>query len=131
MEIETIKNKAEALRTMREKINTLEEEQKSILQPLKEERDAIQTELVGIMKEADLASIKVSSGESFARASRKSLIITNEIQALNWAKDNYCFSLNKIIATQKLKNAEVMPEGLKFEESEYISVRKPKEEIKN
>ena len=83
------------------------------------------------MKEADLVSIKVSSGENFARASRKSLIITNEIQALKWAKENHCLSLNKIIATQKLKNAEVMPEGLKFEESEYISVRKPKEEIKN
>ena len=129
MEIETIKNKAEALREMREKINAIEEEQKSTLQPFKEERDAIQNELVAIMKEAELASVKVSSGESFALASRKSLIITDEVRALSWAKDNHCFSVNKVIATQRLKKLEELPTGFKFEETEYISVRKPKEEL--
>lgn len=124
--IKDIQNKAEQLATIRASISSIEEDLKVKIVRLKTERDAMQIELIDILKENDLTSIKVSTGESYARAKRKSLNIIDLTSALEWATDNEAISVDKKMAEQMLKNVEKLPKGFEQIEKEYITIRKPK-----
>ncbi len=124
--IKRITEKAERLAELRAAINTLEEDAKKRVEGLKQERDAIQQELIDSLKKEGLATIKTSAGESYTLAKRKGISIVNEIFALKWAMENRAVSINRILVAQKLKDAKEMPSGFEAIESEYISVRKPK-----
>lgn len=126
--IERIKEKAEQLASVRASINRVEEEHRLIVDALKTQRDTLQEDLLVALRKEDLASIKTSAGETYARVPKRSLNITNEIVALNWAIEHRAVSINKIFAMQELKNEKEMPAGFEIIESEYISVRKPKAE---
>ena len=80
------------------------------------------------LKKNELASIKTENGETYARSSRKSLEIVNEIFALSWARENHCFSVNKLIAMQRISKLEKVPDGFNVVEGWFISIRKPKED---
>lgn len=123
--IKRIQDNAEKLYAIRKQIATIEEESKKSLETLKVERDAIQTVLLAEMGKNGLASMKVSSGETFARQTRKSIEVVNEVGALKWALENKCYSLNKIVANQILKDAKEIPDCFDVIETEFISVRKP------
>lgn len=125
--IQKIKSKAEKLAELRASIHRLEEKQAQELDPLKVERDAVQQELLEELKKNELASIKTENGETYARSSRKSLEITNDIFALSWAKENHCFSVNKLVAMQRIAKLDKIPDGFNVVENEFISIRKPKE----
>ena len=124
-EIQIIKDKAEQLRVVRASITKIEEEAKEATTPLKNERDLLQEELLEALREAGVNSIKVDTGESFARTPKRSLVVTNEAKAMYWAKENNAFSIDKRIVAQKLKDVEELPEGFEPRESFYISIRKP------
>lgn len=124
--IQKITDKAERLHELRNAISVEEESLKEKLEPLKKERDELQDYLVEELKKNNLSGIKISSGENYTRAVRKGVEITNEVFALKWAKENNAFSINRVIAAQKLKDVEKMPVGFARVETEYISVRKPK-----
>lgn len=126
--IKRITEQAEKLYNLRREIERKEEENRSALEVLKIERDAIQEGLLKDLKKNDLSSIKVSSGDSFIRQSRKSIEITSEPHALDWAIKHRTVSINKILVAQALKNVGEVPAGFQVVESEYISVRKSKKE---
>ncbi len=126
--IERIKTKAEALYQLRQAISEKEEANRKELDVMKLDRDTVQAELLAELKKNDLASIKVGSGDSFIRQSRKSLDVVSEAHALKWAMDNRAVSINKIIAMQKIKDLEEVPPGFDVVETEFISVRKAKDE---
>lgn len=125
--LDEIKTKAEQLYQVRTKINELEDGIKEQTKTLKTERDELQAQLIDQMNKAELASIKVSSGESYAKATRKGVAVSNEASALKWAKENSAVSIDRRLVAQKLKDAKKLPAGFEAVESVYISVRKPKE----
>lgn len=127
MAIEIIKAKAEKLLELRAFISKREEEVDNELKAIKEERDTVQAELLEELKKDDLKSIKVSDGSSYIRASRKGIQITDPTRALFWAKENMCFSVDKRLAEQKISKMETAPDGFSLTETEYISIRKPKD----
>jgi hypothetical protein len=124
--IKRITDKAERLYSVRREIEAKEEEHKKSVESLKIERDALQASLLDELKKNELSSIKVSSGDSFTKAVRKGLNITDERKALMWAKERNAVSIDKIRAAAMLKEAKELPEGFEYAETEYISVRKGK-----
>jgi hypothetical protein len=123
-----ITKKANQLSELRAKIKEIENQFNAILDPLKDERDATQDELIKEMTKNKMASIRVESGETYIKSSRKSLEITNDLFALNWAKENYAISVNKTEAMKKLKDMEKLPQGFEITETEFISIRSAKPE---
>jgi hypothetical protein len=124
--IKRITEKAEQLYNLRRQIEAKEEENRQELETLKAERDAVQALLLDSLKKNDLASIKVSSGDSFIRQSRKSIEIVSPPHALNWAIEHRTVSIDKRLVAQALKDLKDIPAGFEVVESEYINVRKSK-----
>ena len=127
-EIEQLKQLAERLYETRKAIVQIEDEAKKHTEELKTARDVIQSELINLMNEVGLSSIKTASGENYAKAKRKGIAILNPTQALFWARDNGCYAIDKKLLTQKLGKTEELPECFEETITEYISVRKPKQE---
>jgi len=90
------------------------------------ERDGLQASLIAALKGAGMASVKLESGETYSKSSRKGFEIVNEPHALKWAVENMAVSIDKRIVAQKLKDASEIPECFKVVESEYISIRSSK-----
>lgn len=124
--INRIQENAEKLYDLRKLIAEKEEENKRDLEALKTERDAIQSGLISEMNKNGLASLKVKSGDTFTKSSRKSLEVVDELGALKWSIQNMAVSINKTIVAQKLKDIPEIPPFFKEIETEFISVRKGK-----
>lgn len=126
--IKRITDTAEALYAMRRAIEAKEEEHKKELEGMKAERDAIQLMLLADLKKEGLASIKVASGDTFAKSTRVGLDIDQNWApfALKWATENGAVSVNKVLAAQRLKDAKELPRGFVRTETDFISVRKAK-----
>ena len=120
---------AEALYQIRQQIDEMEEANKRVLLELKNERDAIQATLLADMNKNNLLSLKVKSGDSFYKGSRKGVEITSEAHALAWAIEHRTVSINKILVAQELRQVDPtqIPFGFKMVETDFISVRKGKE----
>lgn len=127
--IKRMQDTAEALYKIRQQIDEKEEANKQELASLKLERDAIQALLLADMNKNNLLSLKVKSGDSFYKGSRKGVEITNEAHALAWAIEHRTVSINKVLVAQELKQVDPtqIPFGFKLTETEFISVRKGKE----
>lgn len=126
--IDTITKKAEALYDIRREIERIEEENREKLAAKKLERDALQEALLDSLRKHKLSSIKVANGDSFTRARRKMYEVTLLPHALAWATKNKCVSIDKRLVSQKLGKMDEIPAGFEMVESEYISVRKGKQE---
>lgn len=128
--LKEITEKAERLYELRQLIAAKEAKVKEELDPLKAERDAMQTILVDDLKVVGLSSIKVASGETYTKATKKGIAVIDEIKALRWAIRENAVKIDSVAATRLLRNATVMPEGIAAVETNYISVRKPVQEAK-
>lgn len=126
--IKRITNTAERLYAIRKEIAAVEEESKSKLDVMKTQRDMLQETLLVELNRNGLASIKVSSGDNFSKGSRKSLEIRSEAHALAWAVEHHAVTVNKILVTQKLKDEREIPPCFEWIETEFISVRKAKQD---
>jgi len=124
-----ITSKAERLYEIRKLISDKEDALKLELEALKTERDVVQLELIADLNKTGLESIKVASGETYTKAIRKGISITNEVFALKWALEAKAVKIDTLVASQLLRNATELPEGIEAVSTEYISVRKPKEVI--
>lgn len=122
--IERITEKAEKLYQIRQLIEKKEEECKRELESLKTERDVIQELLLISLNKQGLKSIKVSSGDSIYKGTRRGVTIINEFRALEWAKENGAVNIDKVMVAQKLKDATTIPSGFELVQTEFISVRK-------
>jgi len=126
--IKRITDTADKLYEIRKAIQAKEEACKAELEVMKLERDAIQASLLAELNKNGLSSIKSSSGDSFSKSVRKSVEITSEPFALKWAIENRTVSINKTLVAQKLKEISEVPPGFEIVETEFISVRKAKQE---
>lgn len=124
--IQRLTETAEKLYQCRKSIENYEYQAKTVLDMLKAERDALQADLIAKLTENELSTIKVSSGDSFTKAIRRGINVTNEITALKWAMDKGAVNINKILVAQKLKDAKEIPSGFEITETPYISVRHAK-----
>lgn len=124
--IKRIQDNAEKLSELRKAISAREESNKVELEALKVNRDALQALLIADMNKNGLASIKVSSGDTFSKSVRKGIEVVDETRAFKWAIDNFAVSINKVLVAQKLKDASDMPDCFKTIETEFISVRSNK-----
>lgn len=125
--LEQIKSKAERLYEVRKAIETIEAEVKNKTEELKAERDVTQVELIYLMKEVDLSSIKISTGDSYSKAVRHGLTITSDLKAMAWANKNHAVKIDLEEVKRKLKDVQELPEGFAPITTEYISIRKAKE----
>lgn len=126
-QIQKITDRAEKLYDIRKAINAKEEENKKELDGMKAEKEALQASLIADMNKSGLVTLKVKSGDTFTKSTKKSLEITNEAFAFKWALEHRAVSVNKILVAQMLKDKDI-PTGFKQVETEFISVRKAKNE---
>lgn len=124
--IKRITETAEKLYTIRKEISVLEEANKVKIDVMKTQRDLLQETLLVELNRNGLASIKVSSGDNFSIGSRKSLEIKSEAHALKWAIEHEAVTVNKILITQKLKDVKEIPSFFEWVDTQFISVRKAK-----
>jgi len=121
MEIAVLQKKAERLAELRTKLTEIET---TLIEPIKAERDALQEELLKDMATENVASLRVSGGDMYTRATRQGIQITNEVFAREWARENNAFSIDRRIVAQRLGKAETLPDGFERTETAYISIRK-------
>lgn len=126
--IQKIKDEAEKLYTIRREIEVIEKENKERLDLLKITRDQMQEKVLTLLNKHGLSSIKVSNGDSVYKGARQSIGVTNEVFALKWAMDNMAVSIDKTLVSQKLKEVDEVPRGFEVKTTEFISVRKAKNE---
>lgn len=128
--IERIKGKAEELADVRKLIHEIEDAAKVKLDELKAKRDQLQTELILGFNKEGLSSIKTADGDTYSKAVRKGVEVTDERLALKWAIEHRYVSINKTLVKQglenELKTGAKLPDGFEQKEVEYISVRSPK-----
>lgn len=117
----------EDLYKIRQVIAEKEEQNKRELETLKLERDTMQSVLLSDMNKNGLLSLKLESGDSFFKGTRKGVDITNELLAFKWALDQKAVSINKTIVAQILKESKNIPPGFVLVDSEFIGIRKAKD----
>ena len=123
--IDKIRAKGEELATVRLEINTAEEAFEISIRAAKERRDIVQAELLELLRDNDLASIKTSSGDNFIRAKRKGFAF-DEYKLLPWCTERGLTKIDTARLKQVLTKADELPEGVTMVEQEYISVRSAK-----
>lgn len=124
--IKKMQKDAEMLYNLRQLIDEKRDEYRKEMDILELERDSIEAILVANLKNNDLASLKVSSGDSFYIKKNKGINITNDALAFGWAYDNKAVSINKRIVAQILKESKEMPPGFDLVENESIGIKKKK-----
>lgn len=99
-----------------------------ILEPMKLERDVVQAELIADLNKAELASIKTSDGDTYVKAVRKAVNITNDIFAYKFALEHRAVKIDTLAVARIVKDMKEVPTGFEVVDSEYISVRKAKKD---
>jgi hypothetical protein len=124
MEVSEITALAEKLYTLRKEIDHRDEEHDLIMSPLKQERDQAQADLIAALNATGLASLKVSSGDTFTKAQRRTVAVIDPYRALEWAKEAGAVKIDTALVAQMVKDGKELPEAFRPEVTEYISVRK-------
>lgn len=127
MELDTLRAKSEQLYQLRREIENKNDEHKMIMEPLEQERDALQGEVIAAMTELKLASFKVEAGDTFTKAVRKSVAIIDPYKALEWAKSTGAVTIDTKLVGQWYKDGKELPEAFQPRFTDYIAVRKAKD----
>ncbi|MFS4438587.1 hypothetical protein ACMA5I_10265 [Paracoccaceae bacterium GXU_MW_L88] len=114
--------RTEQLLAVRNEIAELKEKQDIEMKPLKDLRDNLQEELIEDMKENGMRSVKTEHA-NFSIASRKGYAFVNEVEAMKWATEHRCTTIDKTRAAQELKKLETLPDFVEPVENEYISIK--------
>lgn len=125
-DITSIKEKSERLYQVRRELAALDEAHKKATEGLNIEKDVLQREVIEEMEAIGVASLKVSSGDTFTKAIRRSVAVTNPLVGLVWAKENNAVSIDSRLIAQKVKDGVTLPDAFEVRETPYISVRKAK-----
>lgn len=132
----TIQEKAENLMQLRAKIAEVEEQFKSILEPLKAEKDSMEQGLMDSLKRNGFDSVKTQKA-TITIAHRKTVIVSDEnalitelkAKGLNeYVKEALNKELFKGVSDQIKKTGETMP-GITLQDTEYMAVREKKEKV--
>jgi len=130
--IELITEKATKLNNLRRVIDDIEKRHQEEIGTLKQQKEILQEELLQEFDRVGITQVKVPSGETIAKATRKGIEVVNEIHAFGWAYENRAVSISKTLVKQKLegimKEGKELPAGFEYKEIAYISVRNAKVE---
>jgi hypothetical protein len=125
-----VQPKAERLAEVRGLLDDREERFKKETDELYHEEALLKSLLIGKLKESGLTQVKVKNGNTVAIIPSKRIEVLDEAQALVWSAKNMLVSINKTLVKSKLnemmKANEPLPDFLRLEEGESISVKKPK-----
>lgn len=116
---------ANELKVLREKIAKIKAEK---IAPLDEQEKELSAILIDILKKQGLKTIKIDSGELFTRATRSTIKVTDDAKAYNWASENNALRIDTTKCGQILRRELDLPNGFKEVTSEYLSVRKAKDD---
>lgn len=125
-----VQPKAERLAEVRALLDDREERFKKETDELYQEEANLKALLLGKLKEAGMTQVKVKNGNTVGIIPSKRIEVLNEAAALVWAAKNMLVSINKTLVKSKLndmmKANEPLPEFVRLEEGESISIKKPK-----
>lgn len=125
-----VQPKAERLAEVRALLDDREERFKKETNDLYEEEGVLKALLLGKLKEAGMTSVKVKNGNTVAIIPSKRVEILSEADALLWAAKNMLVSINKSLVKTKLNAMmeanEKLPDFIRLEEGESVSIKKPK-----
>lgn len=132
--------KAKNIMEVRKQIAGIEKQFEEILEPLKMERDAMQSDMVNGLKRIGTMSFKtLDKSIAISIGERKSLQVLDENKVIKYLskknlKDLYKIQLVKPLfrgyATQIMKNDTEVP-GTVIKKTEFISVRNLKKGVQN
>lgn len=91
------------------------------LKPLKDKRDRLKEEMLGVLRGAGIKQFGTDTGVVYSRAFRSSLTVSDPDKALKWALGNECARVDTVKASKVLKGAGAVPEGFDYKETEYLS----------
>jgi hypothetical protein len=125
-----VQPKAERLAEVRGLLDDREERFKKETDELYHEEALLKSLLIGKLKESGLTQVKVKNGNTVAIIPSKRIEVLDEARALVWSAQNMLVSINKTLVKTKLNAMmeanEPLPDFLRLEEGESISVKKPK-----
>ena len=125
-----VQPKAERLAEVRSLLDDREERFKKETDDLYQEEALLKALLLGKLKEAGMTQVKVKNGNTVGIIPSKRIEVLDETMALVWAAKNMLVSINKTLVKSKLnemmKANEPLPEFVRLEEGESVSVKKPK-----
>ena len=146
--LQRIRNKAEKLAKVRLEIAEIEERHAKELENLRGQRDQLNSEVLELLRQNELKTIKTSAGVSFTRAVRGAVGFINPEATLAWATKHKAITVDKTRAKALLKgkveaitkelgdtpaeerekkaeelSKKYLPDGALYIESEYMSVR--------
>ena len=128
----TLLEKSKKLVELRNAISEEEKKLDEVLQPLKQEREALQTEILEELKTTEQFSARFDFA-TITRAVRKTFVVRSENEAIEWLKEKGLDSeytavrltpAFEALAKESLKNNTPVS-GVEIKETEYISVRQP------
>ena len=125
-----VQPKAERLAEVRSLLDDREERFKKETDELYQEEANLKALLLGKLKEAGMTQVRVKNGNTVGIIPSKRVEILSEAAALVWAAKNMLVSINKTLVKTKLndmmKANEQLPDFIRLEEGESISIKKPK-----
>lgn len=98
-----------------------EAEIRAQLKEVTDEQDRIKDLLLTELETKRIKSVD-SGGYIFTSAMRSGYEIVDEDEALSWAMDAGCVSVNRTKMAKALKGAGALPKGIEYKETAYISV---------
>jgi|SRR3990167_2141182 len=128
-----LKEKSRRLIELRQKIADIED---TLLTPIKQERDAVQAEILQELKDTEQFSVRFDWA-TITRAVRKTARVVDEIATMAFlkkkklAKEYISPKLNDLFYSSYLREAQkqgIEVAGVEIQENEYISVRTAQED---
>jgi|SRR3990167_3961665 len=131
--MENLKSRSQKLIELRQKISDIED---TLLAPIKQERDALQSEILQELKDTEQFSARFDFA-TVTRAVRKTAKVIDEVATMAFlkkkklAKEYTSLRLNDLFYSSYLKEAQkqnLAVPGTEISETEYISIRTSDEE---
>lgn len=116
--------KAQQLYEVEATIKQAQDELKTRLAPMEAEAEALRTEVLQLMHDARLKSVRVEDGSSYQRVYKAKFEITDPEAAERWAKRNGCMRLDKTEANKILLRLPKVPKGFEQNDVEHLRITK-------
>ena len=91
------------------------------LKQLKDKRDEMRQLMVDSLKENRLEELRTEDGVTYTRAFRNSYKIADPKKAMPWLTEHDCLKPDTVKLGKLLKGVPVVPEGIEWTETEYLS----------
>lgn len=119
---------ANKLYAIEKELETIKDTYKAQIAPLEAKSSEIRASLLDSMRRTGIKTIKLETGDVYARTSRTTFKVVDEEKAYEWGEKNRCLRLDKIGANKILLRTIGVPEGFEQKDEEHITIKRAVQE---